>query len=178
LPPTPPPVGVTPLEAEADILKNDSESHRGPHWRFFSGLDSARPARPPLSVFLSVSLSLSLFLSRARARTCDKKGRKLIRGKRRGDKRVCDCRGSIPSGTADFFRSIEIDRGEMITPHRSIDHRDALQKYPRIGATADISLPRFLEISTASGSCERAGALLYSTLIYMKRYRRGGAENL
>jgi len=47
-----------------------------------------------------------------------------------------------------------------------------------IGATADIFLPRFLEISSASGPYWGRRALLYSTLIYMERYRRGGAENL
>lgn len=55
-PSPPPPVGVTPLEAEADILKNDSESHRGSHWRFLAG--STRPDRRP-SLFFALGLSHS-----------------------------------------------------------------------------------------------------------------------
>lgn len=68
----PPPVGVTPLEAEADILKNDSESHRGPHWRFLAG--STRPPGPP-----DIPLFFALGLSHSKS-----KGRKSGRATKRG----------------------------------------------------------------------------------------------
>lgn len=81
----PPPAGVTPLEAEADILKNDSESHRGPHWRFLTG--STRPPGPPapdIPLFFAFGLSHSQEQEKKK-RTRDKK-RENYRGKRRGNK--------------------------------------------------------------------------------------------
>jgi len=73
LPPPPPSVGVTPLEAEADILKNDSESHRGSHWRFLAG--STRPPGPPdIPLFFALGLSHSKSKER-------KSGRATKRGK-------------------------------------------------------------------------------------------------
>jgi len=78
----PPPVGVTPLEAEADILKNDSESHRGPHWRFLAG--STRPPGPA-DIPLFFALGLSLGIRRAREEKADarQKEGKLSRQKTR-----------------------------------------------------------------------------------------------
>jgi len=80
--PLPPSVGVTPLEAEADILKNDSESHRGPHWRFLAG--STRPPGPP-DIPLFFALGLSLGIRRAREEKADarQKEGKLSRQKTR-----------------------------------------------------------------------------------------------